>query len=196
MEIVSAVFVAVIFLSSYISFGTANQRAGKTTTTAITNAFYSTATVTAAITGYGPALVLNISCSNESGVYAYLNNQLVSYERNGSISTYYSPASNEIVIETETLSSYPLYRSLQARLGSNATCVSAYPLMLIQLPSTIQFYTPALASNITVVMPTSLTRSQVAASFSKNASNTVGVYVRVLITPQGEIAGNLSVSAR
>lgn len=195
IELLGAIFVAVIFLTSYASFGTRNSQVPKTTTTVISNAFYSTSTVDAAITGYGPALTINVSCSNASKVYGQVNNILLNYEKNGSVNTYFPQGSNQFQIESGMRSSYAIYLSMKQSLGSNATCIVANPTFFIQLPSTVVFYTPALRSNETVILQKSQTKYEISARFEQNVSNVIAVYVSALVTPQGVVYGNLNVSA-
>jgi len=195
IEFLGAIFVAAIFITSYASFGTRTSQGQKTTTTAINNAFYSRATVAAAITGYGPALTINVSCSNASKVYEQVNNILLNYEKNGSVNTYFSQGSNQFQIESGTLSSYAIYLSMKQGLGSNATCIVANPTFFVQLPSTVVFYNTVLGVNETVTLQKSQTKYEISARFEQNVSNVITVYVSTLLTPQGAVSGNLTVIA-
>jgi hypothetical protein len=184
MELVAAIFIAVIFVSSYAAYGgnfgnsgqASNSGANANATTTIPPV---SGSARASIVSYGTVLDVNVSCANASAVASSLNGYLNALESNGSISNFYSPENSEILVQLGSYSATALYGALSGRLGKNAACTSFASQATVQLPSIM---------NVTggkIRIPGSLRNYPLGLKLSNNMSSSVGVSVLALIAENG-----------
>lgn len=193
MEIIGSIFVALIFLSSYAAFGGGAVSPNTTTTVLPSQTYYASARGTAAITSYAPVLNINISCSNITSVSAKLNSALVSLERNGSVSNFYSQQAAQILVQAGSIASNQIYGLLLSRIGAGSACTSFASSANVHLPSRMNFYVPSQKTSVLILIPGGLQSASVPVKFAQNMSGAVNVSVSVLLTINGAIYGNLSV---
>ena len=193
IELLGSLFVALIFLTSYAAYGISNSKAKVAATTTAPPTFYAEADTNATIKSYGQILMLNVSCANATGVETRLNNLLLSYEQNNTVSNFYSPQNNQFVIDDNS-NSYAIYNSMLAGLKENSTCVDFVAQGQGELRSTIVFYVAYAKSNVTVSVPDSLRGFSTPLTLSGNILSKLNVSVATLITANGTIYGNMTVT--
>jgi hypothetical protein len=183
-ELAAAIFIAVIFVSSYAAYGGSfgNQGAGGgagANSNATTTIPPVSGSARASIVSYGTVLDVNVSCANASAVASSLNGYLNALESNGSISNFYSPENSEVLVQLGSYNASRLYGALAGRLGANAACTSFAAQATVQLPSIM---------NVTggrIRIPSSLRNYPLGLKLSNNMSSSVGVSVLALIAANG-----------
>ena len=95
IEFVGALFVAVIFLTSYAAFS-GNSSRNTTSTTSTVATYYAVGSTNAAITGYNSTLFVNVSCKGilQNQTVNRINAVATQLENNGSVLTYSSSGNN------------------------------------------------------------------------------------------------------
>ncbi len=190
-EALLAIFVAAIFISSYVSLTNYNTPQNATTTVPAT--IFAQGISNAVITGYGGDLYLNITCANHSAAAETVNTltpYLTKLENNNSILNYFNPGWN-ISIAPENMSTYEIYASSLARLGRNYSgCVTGYATAFARLPQSVYLNTG------TQVAPVQLTQRERNVSFASNlswaAGTTLKVRVSALVLQNDTIYGPIS----
>lgn len=197
IELISSIFVAVIFLTSYAAFGNVVGAPRTTTTTANTQTLYASVQGAANVISFGPALSISISCLNTTSVSSKINAILVSLQENGSVGSFYSQEAAQVLVEAGNMSSYNIYSLLARGIDDNVSCTGFSSSANIELPASMNFYVHPQDSYqggyINLTIPESLRRASVPAQFIQNMSKSVNVSVAVLLTTNGSIYGNLSV---
>lgn len=192
-ELLGSIFVALIFLTSYAAFGNEQVKTNTTTTTVPAQTFYASAHGFANITSYAPYLNINISCSNVSNVSSELNNALMPFYKNGSVSNFYLQQASSMLVQTGNMSSNSIYSLLIKEIDGSAACTSFYSSANLKLPSRMSFYVPTQKSNVIILINASQQGASVPIELTQNMSNSINVSVSALLTATGSIYGNLSV---
>ena len=119
IELLAAIFIAVIFISSYAAYGAnlgnggaaggSGQNRSATTTIPPVGG-----KARASIASYGTVLDVNVSCANATRVASSLNGYLNALESNGSIGNFYSPENNQVLVQLGNLTAPRLYGALAA----------------------------------------------------------------------------------
>jgi hypothetical protein len=188
IELLAAVFIAVIFVSSYAAFGNSGGIA-KTSTTTIPGTIQIHGSAQGSIVSYGDVLDVNVSCANASAVSGSLSGYLAALEKNGSIDNFYSPADNEVLVQTGNYSLLKAYGAIAAKLGRNANCTGfAATQATVQIPSAINATYEGGAAKIPI--PNALRNYTRQVALSKGMSNSIGVSVYALVTQNGTIFNN------
>ncbi len=190
-EALLAIFVAVIFISSYVSLVNYNTPQNATTTLPAT--IYAQGVANAILSGYGGALYLNITCKNHTYAAETVNTLTVYLNRledNNSILNYFNSGWN-ISVAPENMSTYSVYNGAIAQLnGDESACVAGYATAFAKLPQTVYMNTG------TQVAPVALAQREQNASFPSEISLPAGASLRVklsaLITSNGTIYGPIS----
>jgi hypothetical protein len=184
-----AVFVAVIFLSSYLSFQNNSLATSSTTTVASVATFPVFGSSTATVTGYGANANITVN-SVYGGADANVMKTLSELETNGSINNYIgSNGSYEVFLST--INAYYLQQQLQNAVNSsNAVVVSATT--YIMLPSNVTLY----ANNYPVRVYLSDRNLSVGTTRLECIGSIINVSLRALVTSNGILYGNLGVSPK
>lgn len=198
IKILITIFIAVIFIASYASFG--NNGTGtivtSITTTIPPQTAYAAANVNGTVSGYGPIMSMFITCSNvslkNSTIYS-VSNTLTSLENNNSINNFFSPNQTTFTIYTANMNPYNVSTYLNSTIPQIQTaCINFRSQTILTIPSKINFT----VANQHVVIP-------IPANLRNYTSNTkivplnskLPLRVSTLLTANGTIFGNLSVSA-
>lgn len=192
LELVGSIFVALIFLSSYLAFSNNNSGTqgggGNVKTTTVGQTFYSTGTAVANVSSYGQVLIINSSCANASAIMTHLSDLMISYESNGSVGNFYSTSGDQMIVQIGNESAYALYRSLSSAIGANASaCTTFGSQASVQLPARVSLYVPDAKSSVTVTVPNSIRNYAVRLAFSANLTVKVNVTVTALLFQNGTV---------
>jgi hypothetical protein len=194
MQFIFALFIAVIFVTSYAAFdnfgGAQNAAANKSQQAPPT--VYAAGLANATLTNYTQSLNITVLCKNGSAnLTGRINNLLGVLETNGSVASYVPFGDNDTVLDgnANTLS---LYDYISSRTNTTALpCVYYNTGGVVYLPASIklsvegQSATLQLGNKRTYVVPVRLT---------SNLSATLKVRVAALLTANGSVYGNLSVT--
>jgi hypothetical protein len=194
IELIGALFVAVIFLTSYAAFAGGGARAyGNATTTARVRTYYVTGRAQANITSYGQVLEANVSCKNATSVESLMNGLLAAMERNGSVSNFYSPSQGHILVQLANYTAYKVYGLLSAGIGPSAACTNFTTQANAQLPARITFSLPASKSGFAIAIPSSQRSFTLPIALGSVTNSIINVSVATLVTENGTIYGSISV---
>lgn len=194
VELVGALFIAIIFLTSYAAFSSSGTRpSANNTAPAQAQTYYATGRTQANITSYGQVLSVNVSCSNATAVMSSLNRLLTAMEGNGSVSNFYSPMQGRILVQLGNYTAYKVYSLLSAGIGSGAACTSFTSQASVLLPARMSFMIPLAKSSYTVMIPGSQRSVTLPITLSNSTGKAINVSVAALITTNGTIYGSMSV---
>ncbi len=184
IELLAAIFIAVIFISSYAAYGAnlgnggaaggSGQNRSATTTIPPVGG-----KARAGIASYGTVLDVNVTCANATRVASSLNGYLNALESNGSIGNFYSPENNQVLVQLGNLTAPRLYGALAARLGSNATCTGFTTQATLLLPGTLN------TTYGKVRIPTALRSYPIGLALSNTTGGNVSVSVLALVARNG-----------
>jgi len=179
---VGAIFVAVIFLSSYLSFS--NNNSSSTTSTIAKNqtTFYATGTANGIIVNYSyVALVYPKNSSNATG--AALTNELSNLEANGTVQDYiYQNGSYQVILSS--LSAYDLQRILQNTSGLGNTTVGSSA--KVELPASLTLHYTTYPINVQL----STRNYSVYIRDVKSPGTTITLQISALLTQNGAVYQN------
>ncbi len=188
-----ALFVAVIFITSYLSFINFGSPLAQNTTKPVPQTVYAVGFANASIFSFTNLLNITVTCPapNSTIVINNLTNTLNALQGNSSVLNVF-PAGNNITIETGKLNALGVYARLYPDLdNSTAKCTAFKSAAVAHLPSTITMYVGTqtvslgVGGNNTYDIPLTI---------EQNLSNTIRVRVAALFTTNGSIYGNLSVT--
>ncbi len=191
-ELALAIFIALIFLSSYISLTTYNSQQPQVTSQPQTA--YAQSITNAVVTGYGGPLVFNLTCKNKT-VQLLASNAISSYsaqlEDNNSVLNFYTSGGGTFVAPGN-MSAYKIYQYITGKLNSDEkNCTATYGTAYMELPPILNME----VGSQSVQIP--LTQSERNISFSSQINRTIGTRLNVrvssLIDANGTIYGPISV---
>ena len=137
-QILLAVFIALIFISSYISL--TNYNAQQTTVSTTPPTYFAQGFAKAKVVGYGNSMYINLTCRNQSISAAAANiitSNLTKLYTNNSIYNFYS-AGSSIPIEPGNMSAYVIYSFIKEKLtAQQANCISSSAVTILQLPAIV-----------------------------------------------------------
>jgi len=193
IEFIGALFVAVIFLTSYAAFSS-NSAVNTTSASTTVVTYYLVGYTNAAITGYNNTLFVNVSCNGtlQNQTFNKINAVATQLENNGSVLTY-SSSGNSFRIGPQNMNSKDIYDYMYAKLGSNSTnCTLFSTNATVELPGLIQMHVQG--QSIAVKIPYSVAIRQINLELNRSMSSTLPLRVAVLITANGTAYGNTSIS--
>jgi hypothetical protein len=176
---VGALFVAVIFLSSYM---TSSNSPGTTTSTKPQNTYLAIGKAPAAITGYGSSAYVSLS-NQSNGTIESLNKTLSELEANGSISNYIL-VGNGYQVALSGISAYALQQSIRniTALSHSDLAATAYLL----LPSNEILYVNSYSVNVAL----GRRNYSIGITGLKPVGSYLNVSVFALITANGSVYNN------
>ncbi len=192
MELVAALFIAVIFISSYISLTSYNATQA---TTSVPGTAYAQAISTARLTHYSSPMVVDISCQNSTAknhTSDIVNATLSALESNSLVLNFYSVGTN-ISIAPENMDSYSIYSLLQNRTGSSgAACMKGYATAYISLPQQLNI-TITGGQQLAIPVPGSYANESVYLEMNRTIGSVLYVKESMLVTQNGSIYGPMSI---
>lgn len=194
-QAIGAIFVALIFLSSYATMGSKGGGSTPTTTVPQVQTVYATARGAATVASYGSVMEINISCANVTTVFDKINSILSSMQSNGTIANFYYQQASQILVQAGSASnsSFTLYKQLANAIGDGFVCTTFSSSAGIQLPNTMRFYAPIAKTDLLINIPADRKSYTVPFIFTSNLSKTINVSVSALITVNGTLFGNMTV---
>ena len=186
-----ALFVAVIFITSYAAFSSFGGTPVTTTKTGHTAppTLYAAGIANATLVNYTPTLNLTVNCKNTStNVSAKVTALLNKLQANGSVSSVYTFGKNSTLLDGND-NTIQLYHLISANTNSSS-CLSYSTGGEVRLPRVIKLS----VENQVAEVSTNNTLYTVPVTLSSNLSNTIKVRIGALLTQNGTLYGNLSVT--
>lgn len=183
--LVGAIFVAIVFLSSYAAFSNNNSGSTSTSTVKSQQTYFFTGSSNAIITNYSDIAYVTLPNSTNSSNYN-LTGILSKLEANGSVENFaYTNSSYEVVLST--ISAYDLQKVLYNDTGTNNT-INVGSTTYVELPPKVVLsYT-----NSTQTIPVYLTNRNYSI-YMKNVEklgSSVNVSISTLLESNGSIYNN------
>lgn len=193
MQVLFAVFLGLIFLSTYAIKGEVGGSVAtnptNTTTTIAPSTAYAFGTANAVILNYSNNLQILVSCGNSSSaVLNFIQNTILPpLQSNNSVQNSY-PIGNKILIETGNMAPVKFYKySISQMNQSSASCSSFLGTANVQLPSPLNLtLTGQQRQSISLPINASTRLRQLPVSLGYNSS-TIGVKIAALIESNGAI---------
>ena len=194
IELIGAVFIAVIFLSSYVSLSIFTN--SKTTTTVLQNTVFASGFTNTIITGYGQIVNINVQCSNSmvsDNTSSFIGNAMTGLENNDSISNYYT-IGDKITVQSGTKNAYQIYNYTKKELTyASDNCTSFSGTGMVALPQVMPMSIGNPPSTYSIVIPNSSRVYYLPLTFSSNMRLKVRVKVNTLVNSTGYVYGNITV---
>lgn len=189
-QLALAIFIGLIFISSYVSL--TNYNSQQTTVTTIPTTYFAQGFASGKVAGYGTPLYFSLTCRNLSARSAASNaisDSLTLLSNNNSVYNFYSTAGNTSV-QPGNMSDYQIYSFVSSRLNQSANCVSSSAVTIVSLPSAVNFTigtqtlevpVPSADSNVSLVLPMSYT-----------IGTNVKLKLSTLVTANGTVFGQIN----
>ncbi|HIH50616.1 MAG: hypothetical protein ABSE71_01655 [Candidatus Micrarchaeaceae archaeon] len=186
--LIGAIFVGIIFLTSYAAFGNNGSATTVTSTVAAATGptVFATANASALITGYSQVAYVSVPNGSNSTASA-LAGLMSKLEANGSIDNYINNNNNSYEIYSSELSAYALQKLLYAKLGSSNEVVVGSTAD-IMLPGNLSMYYPN--SSRPVSVPLSDRNYTIYLNSVRSIGSPVNVSVSALLTERGTLYNN------
>jgi len=197
IQILSAVFVAAIFIASYASFGNMGSNLGSPgpTTTVAPQTVYGSGNANAMVTGYGPTMSIFIRCNSTGLVNATVYNvsvMLSRLEANNNVSNSFQPNQTTFTVYTNKLNSYQLASYVTSNIGTNSSACLLYKGQTnLELPRNVTFAVQG--QSVQLPIPQNLRNFTLFTSL-KPINAQIPLRISALITANGMIFGNLSIT--
>jgi len=184
---IGSIFIAVIFLSSYASFG--NNNMGQTTsTTTISNMqtyFVSAEAINAIVSNYSRSLNITlINASQNSSAHDMISSMLGNLQSNGSVLNYFYNLGKYTVYLGSGIDAYGVQSLLNNTVNNKNFRVKATT--YVTLPSTLKLYYQGTAVNVFVGEK----QYPVSIAPLKPINSTIKVTVQALVTANGILYEN------
>ena len=193
IEFLGALFVAVIFLTSYAAFSS-NSPANTTSTSSVVATYYAVGSANGTIAGYNSTLYVNVSCRGALGNQTInrINAIATDLENNGSVLTY-SSSGNSFQIGPQSMNSKSIYSHIYSSISPNSTsCTGFSTIATVDLPSYIEMNVQG--QSIKVAVPGRLSSQQISMQLNQSMPSAIPLRIAALITQNGTIYGSPSIS--
>ncbi|MDE1861163.1 MAG: hypothetical protein KGH72_05630 [Candidatus Micrarchaeota archaeon] len=191
IEILGGILVAAIFIFSGVSLANyGGSSTANATTTINAQTVFAVGYANATITGYYPAMTVDITCKNATLVnssISILSNALTTLEGNNSVSDFYS-SNNKISVSSGNSNSIQVYHYLYGMLSTDAlNCTRFSGGVSIELPHNITMKVQT--QSLKVYIPTSMRAHSLNTNLTMNLSGKIPVKVSALLYLNGTISG-------
>ncbi len=189
LQVLLAVFIAIIFISSYFTFQginpTTQSTKSKTVPTPVTVYGYSYSN--ALILSYNSTMGITFACPSgiNASVNNKINNEILSLEGNSSIINTY-PIQNGLLIDGAPNQTKGIFKKIYNSLNSTTQqCVSFSTYARVLLPSTAtmlvgnQSYTASIPSNFSI--------AKIPITLQASSNSVIGIRIAALIEQNGTI---------
>ncbi len=179
-------FIAVIFLASYASFGGTGNTTQKTTTTVIPALYPATGTANVIIVGYSQAMGINISCKNSSlsaNTISETGSMLSRLSSKGYVSAYYQ-LNSSYKLETGSFNAANVYAYISGNISSALQCTTFSASANLAIPQTVTLYYSSGTSKqpLTMLVPAMYRNYSIPMNLTGNFSNKANVRIFALFT--------------
>ena len=192
IEFVGALFVAVIFVTSYAAFSSQSQTSTTSTSSAVAT-YYAVGYANAAIVGYNSTLFVNTTCKGALGNQTVnrINAIATALENNGSVLTFSSSGSN-FQIGPLAMNSKKIYDYVYSKLDANSTdCTLFSTTATVELPGSINMSVQG--QKLAVSIPSSIAMQQIDLKLNQSVPSALPLRVAVLVTQNGTVYGSPSI---
>ncbi|MFI5412889.1 MAG: hypothetical protein ACHQX1_03275 [Candidatus Micrarchaeales archaeon] len=142
-EIIVSIFIAVIFIASYASFGNNNNTATTTSTSIVPQTVYGVGTTNVIVKGYGQLMYVNINCTDKTLLNSTsyeVSNVLGKLELNNSISNYFATNQSSFNVYNNKLTSLQIETYVDSTLSnSSRVCTNFKSELNVSLPLSVKF---------------------------------------------------------
>lgn len=196
LELLVALFVAVIFITGYLASanitGGAPQGSSSSKGKGAPQTVYAFGFTNGTIVNYTNELNISISCKNSTTLVNNLTSTISYLEAHNNVSTYFQDGGNITILDgTEATNS--LYLQLgSAVTNSTSNCVKFSTGAVLSLPSPVKLYVQS--QSVSLQLGGAADRYIVPITLANNMSAKVHVRVAALLTSNGSVYGNLSVT--
>ena len=191
-QLALAFFIAIIFISSYISL--TNFNSAQTTTTTVPATYFAEGIASARVVGYGTPLYFNITCKSaalRSMTANAISANLTTLMDNNSVFNFYSAGRN-MSVEPGNMSAYQIYSFVNRNLNSTLqNCTSVFATTFVKLPSTVNLTVNTQPAQIPLLQ--SYTNASLVLPISYVVGNSVKVKLTTLVTANGSVYGPINI---
>lgn len=187
-----ALFIGIIFISSYVSLVNYNSQQQARTT--VPQTVYAQALANGIIIGYGNPMHLSVSGQNASArstASNIIDSNLTKLEENGSVLDFYAAGDN-VTVASQNSSSYQVYSFIVARLGPSLSgTLSANATAYVELPQEMNFTIGTQKARLPI--PPSYLNQSMVLPLWYGIGRQIRVKASALVTANGTIYGQMSV---
>ncbi len=186
-----ALFVGLIFISSYYTFRNLNggAQSQKTKQASAPQTVPGFGTANAGIVGYNNTMYIYTACNtaNETGAEAGVSAIVSELEKNGTVYDSYS-IQNETVVQSGSANASYIYSVFMKRLNATSrSCLRFSSYAEAELPNQVQLFIYTINKTYPVNVPQNLSVVQVPVTLSANMSKVVKVRIAALIELNGTV---------
>jgi hypothetical protein len=186
-----AIFIAIIFISSYVSL--TNYNSQQATTTTVPQTAVAQGVVQARLTGYGGPMYFLINSKNTTIVSESSNviiSNLTVLEVNNSVLDFYQTGRN-ISVAPENMSAFQVYSFIKGKLNQTLTNdTAAYATAYLELPSLINLTVGT--QKVQVAVPSSYLNQSVPLAMTYPTGSDVRLKILTDITANGTVYGQMN----
>ena len=192
VQLALAFFIALIFISSYISL--TNYNTQQTTTTIVPSTYFAQGFAEAKIAGYGTTMYFNLTCKNAKTMGMASNDlseNLTILEDNNSIFNFYA-SGRSFSVEPGNMSAYQIYSFVNRTLNSTiSNCITDSAVTIIGLPSLINMTVGTQILN--VIVPQNESNASIVLPLTYTVGTHIKVKVSTLVTSNATIYGPINI---
>jgi len=191
-QLALAIFVGIIFISSYVSLTNYNSQQAATTSTPAT--YFAQGFAEAKVVGYGTPLYFNLTCKSPATMSIASNiitGNLTILEDNNSVFNFFSSGSN-ISVEPGNMSEYKIYSFVSGNITpAVSNCISASATVIAELPSMVNLTVETQTAKIQI--PQSSANTSILLPINYTIGTSVKVKLSTLVTPNGTVYGPINI---
>jgi hypothetical protein len=193
VQLALALFVGLIFISSYVSL--VNYNSQQSTTSTIPATYFAQGFANAVVSGYTSPMYFNVTCSDHATASIAgneISRRLNLLEVNNSVFNFYSSGRN-VSVEPGNMSAQQIYSSVTGSMNqSAANCTLAYSTDVISLPAAANFTVGA--QNIAVIVPRTQANATIVLPISYGIGSHVRLKLSTLVTANATIYGPIEIT--
>ncbi len=193
-ELIVAIIIAAMFISSYVTLTNFGTAPGQSTTT-VPLTVYGQGIANGTVSGYGSPVSITVSCSNNSNNNATMSNvttALTSLENNNSVSNFYNSGLN-FDVALGNITSHDLYNYIKNSTAPvQFGCLNFTGPVYVSLPESISFT----VGSQSVLLP--INKTYVNTTLNLPLQDAIGTQIKLrvsaLITANGTIYGPMNIA--
>ncbi len=192
-QLALALFIGLIFISTYISLTNYNSSQQTSTTTVPPTAF-AEGFAEGTIIGYGTPLYFNATCSNtiiQNASITSISNSLDILQKNNSISSFY-PSGESIIVAPQNMNAYQINDFINETINATESkCISSFAMTYVRIPGALNL--TANGQKILIPVPANSTNESIILNPTYKQGSTIRLKVSTLLTANGTIYGPINI---
>lgn len=194
VQVLLVVFIALTFVTSYISLTTYAPQNSTKTTRVPAQLYYAVGYENTTQSSYGTIMTISASCGNSTAKGNLINN--VSYftsdlESNNIVANFYT-SGQSLTVNPGSENALGVYETISNKFASSSNCLVYNSTVLIALPRTLSMKVGS--QGVTVTIPQNMTQQSLPITFTNNVSTTMKVKITALISQNATIYQNIQVT--